>query len=167
VRPTVISHGASQKPGGRSRFRVEFDWVGTDDPSAVLSIPASLRFFRELLPGGWDELRARNRALALEGRALLLAALGGEAPAPASMLGALAAVPLPDPAPDEAPATRGLDALQARLFDEHRIEVPVFGWPASGKRLLRISAQLYNELGEYRRLAGALERLGVAAGAPR
>jgi len=125
----------------------------------VLALPAVLRFFRELLPGGWEELRARNRALALEGRAILLAALGSEAPAPVPMIGALASVVLPDPAPDELPGADGLDPLQVRLFEEHRIEVPLHSWPRPGKRLLRISAQLYNEREEYLRLAAALERL--------
>ena len=159
VRPTVISHGANQRREGRSRFRLEFDWVGTGDPSAVLALPAVLRFVRELLPGGWGELRAKNRALALEGRAILLAALGSEAPAPESMIGALASVPLPDPAPGERPGTDGLDPLQVRLWEEHRIEVPLHAWPGPGKRLIRISAQLYNEPDDYRRLAAALERL--------
>jgi isopenicillin-N epimerase len=163
VRPLVISHGANQTSPGRSRFRLEFDWMGTDDPSAVLALPAVLRFFSRLLPGGWAELRERNRALALEGRALLVAALGIEAPAPESMIGSLAAVPLPD-AGDDTPMPRGADALKARLFDEHRIELPIAAWPTPGKRLLRISAQIYNSLDQYQVLVEALGKCGVGAG---
>ena len=146
VRPLVISHGASSRRSDRSRFELEFDWVGTDDPTPFLCVPAALEFLGSLLPGGWDELRARNRALALEGRALLCEALAIEEPAPAAMLGSLASVPLPD-----SPGLRGssgagpsyLDALHVELFERHRIEVPVMTWPAPPQRLLRISAQAY------------------------
>jgi isopenicillin-N epimerase len=48
------------------------------------------------------------------------------------------------------------DPLQGRLFDAWGIEVPIMRWPAAPKRLLRISAQLYNSPEQYSRLAQAL-----------
>jgi isopenicillin-N epimerase len=159
VRPTVTSHGANRRHPTRSRYLLEFDWVGTQDPSGLLAIPAALRFFRELLPGGWQELRQRNHALALEGRQLLLRALAVEAPAPETMLGSLVSVPLPAL---DALDSEAWDPLQAELFRAHRIEVPLFSF--GGRRLLRISAQIYNERAEYQRLVDALRVLGVTAG---
>ena len=38
-----------------------------------------------------------------------------------------------------------------RLFDAWRTEVPVMSWPAVPHRLIRVSAQLYNERGQYER----------------
>ena len=159
VRPLVISHGANSPRTDRSRFRLEFDWVGTDDPSAILCVPAALRFLDGLYPGGIDELRRRNRERALQARGLLLERLAIPPPAPDSMIGSLASVPLPDAPSDELPLPRESDPLQRALFEHHRIEVPVQYWPAPPARLLRISSQAYNDLDEYRVLAAALSAL--------
>ena len=48
------------------------------------------------------------------------------------------------------------DPLQGRLFDGWGIEVPVVSWPAAPRRLVRVSAQLYNCREHYARLAEAL-----------
>jgi isopenicillin-N epimerase len=158
VRPTVISHGANTTRTDRSRFQIEFGWMGTCDPSAWLSVPESLRVIGSLLPGGWPEVMRRNRALALAGRKVLCDALGIAAPCPDELIGSLASVPIPDSADSNAPASPlYADPLQDRLRLQHRVEVPVIPWPAPPKRLLRISAQLYNSLPQYHLLAGALK----------
>jgi isopenicillin-N epimerase len=46
--------------------------------------------------------------------------------------------------------------LQDALRLKQKIEVPIISWPAPPRRLLRISAQLYNSLPQYQRLAAAL-----------
>ena len=156
VRPTVISHSMNSPRTDRSRFRLEFDWGGTDDPTAFLSVPVALRTMADLVPGGWAEIRRRNHDLVVLGRRALCGALGIEAPAPEEMLGSLASVPLP---PAEGPVTQeifAIEPMQKVLFEEHRIEVPVFLWPDAPERLLRISAQLYNSPDEYERLAAAV-----------
>jgi len=156
IRPPVISHGANSPRADRSRFQLEFDFTGTDDPTAFLCVPECLRFLGGLFPGGWDELRRRNRELALRGRTILTAALGIPAPAPESMLGTLVSLPLPAGKASARPDAFAIDPLQRALFDAHRIEVPVFPFPAPPARLVRISAQVYNEAQEYEALAAAL-----------
>src|SRR5581483_2856648 len=156
VRPTVISHGANARRTDVSRFRLEFDWVGTDDPSAYLCVPDALAYVGGLVPGGWDAVRAQNRALALQARRLLCDALEVPPPCPEEMIGALAAVPLPDGPAAAAPSAFATDPLQDALRTRFGIEVPVVPWPAPPRRLLRISAQLYNARAEYERLAAAL-----------
>lgn len=157
IRPLTISHGANSARKDRSRFLLEFGWPGTWDASAALSVPEAIRFVGSLLPGGWPEIMARNRALALAARRILCDALRIAEPCPEEFIGSLAAVPLPDAPPDAWPRLPFNEyPLQDALRAEHRIEVPVISWPASPKRWLRISAQLYNAVPQYERLATAL-----------
>ncbi len=155
VRPAILSHGANVPEFDRPRFRHEFDWQGTRDPSAWLAVPAAIETVGGLVEGGWPEVRRRNRALALEARARLAEALDVPVPAPDSMIGALAALPLED-GPAGGMSALYVDPLQERLWAEHRIEVPISPWPAPPRRVLRISAQLYNDAADYERLAAAL-----------
>ena len=162
VRPHVISHGANMPTDRRTRFRQEFDWIGTDDPSPWLCLPNCIAFLEGLMPGGSDAVRRYNHDLVVRGRQLLLSALKSEAPCPETMLGSMAAVQLPDGEPGE-PAALYVDPLQSRLWNDFRVEVPIGPWPAPPRRILRISAQAYNSLEDYEALVAALRRLGVLA----
>jgi len=157
VRPLTISHGASVTRAERSRFRLEFDWTGTSDPTAWLTVPRAIEYFASLVPGGWPALMARNHALALEARRLVCAAAGTPPPCPDDMVGSLASIVLPD-GPTRDIGWRRPDPIQRRLFDGWGIEVPVMSWPAAPRRLVRISAQLYNRLDHYTALADALSK---------
>jgi len=157
VRPLTISHGANMPRPGRSRFRVEFDWTGTSDPTAWMTVPRAIAYVGALLPGGWPAVMARNRALALEARRRLGAAAGTPAPCPDDMIGSLASVILPD-GPAAEIGWRRPDPLQRRLFEAWGIEVPVMSWPAPPRRLVRVSAQLYNTGEDFARLADALAK---------
>src|SRR5262249_2707414 len=131
--------------------------TGTSDPTAALSVPAALDFVASLVPGGWPAVMARNRALALEARAALTAALGIRPPCPDAMIGGLAALPLPDARAVTPPGTSpDGEPLQLALVERHHIQVPVSPWPAPPRRLVRVSAHLYNRIDEYRRLGAAL-----------
>jgi isopenicillin-N epimerase len=162
--PLAVSHGFNSTRTDRSRFRLLFDWGGTDDPTPYLCIPEAIRFLGSLLPGGWPALLQRNRDLALAGRALLCDVLGIPEPAPAEMIATLAAVPLPDN--EGAPPSPGSmnDPLQAILYERYRIEVPIFVYPRHPRRLVRIAAQLYNSRAQIELLARALK--DVLRGAP-
>ncbi|HXQ40134.1 MAG TPA: aminotransferase class V-fold PLP-dependent enzyme [Candidatus Udaeobacter sp.] len=143
LHPTVISHGYGQG------FEEEFAWTGTSDPSNWLALPTAIDFYRRMGDGA---IRERNRALAAEAAALLQGELGALPAAAPNMRGAMAslALPMADPAD-----CRAAEALQGRLLDRHRIEVPIF--PFAGRIWLRLSAQIYNELADYERLAQALK----------
>jgi len=186
IRPNTISHGANAlidaegeagAAGGaaRTRYRAEFDWQGTLDPTPWLAVSDALRFGGGVLPGGWPEVMARNRALTLRARTVLAAALGLEAgvPAPESMLGSMVAVPLPRDGP--LAATGGgsspldTDPLQRRLIDEHRVEVPIYPWPVPAaesagpaRRVIRVSSALHNGPDDVDRLIAGLAAIEAA-----
>jgi isopenicillin-N epimerase len=157
IRPLAISHGANSPRTDRSRFLLEFDWTGTHDPTPYLCVPEAIRHVGSLLPGGWPAVMARNRALALEARAILGRTLGNAAPAPDDMIGSLVSMPLPDGPSAVSPLAT--DPLQEALLDRFAIEVPVFPWPAPPARFIRLSCQLYNARVDYERLATALTAL--------
>ena len=147
LHPTVISHGFS------AGFHAEFDWTGTFDPTPWLCVPESLRFLGAVLPGGWPQVMAANRALALQARELLLQSMGLEAPCPEGMIGSMASLPLPQ-ARAGAPA-HGLD--HKGLHDWFRARGVETWVHANPLPLLRVSAQLYNDLNQFRLLARLLE----------
>ena len=68
--------------------------------------------------------------------------------------------------------TYPLDPLHDALFDDERIEVPVYPWPHTPadaqprRRLLRVSAQIYNDDTDYDRLAAALSARSLTAVEP-
>ncbi len=146
LHPTVISHGY------RHGFQAEFDWTGTFDPTPWLCIPEALRYMGGLLPGGWPELMSRNRALALQARDVLCNAFGIDRPAPEAMIGSMASIPLPAPEPGSPAARLDHDAL-GEWFRERGIRTWLYPHPVP---LLRLSAQLYNDPNQYRRLATLL-----------
>ncbi len=151
---SVISHGYNGGwPSDGGWLHAQFDWTGTQDPSAWLTVPEALDAVGAMHPDGWPGVRRTIHQLCLSGRRILLDALGIDPPAPDEMIGAIASVPVPAP---EDPGTGIFDPLMAALQQRHRIQVSVFTWPAPPARLLRISAHLYNDEAQYRRLAEAV-----------
>ena len=165
IRAPITSHGANDPRTDRSRFRMEFDWMGTTDPTAMLAMPAAIDWMASLDPGGWPALMAANHALALHAMQRLVGVLGVSAPGPDEMIGSMVAVTLPGIATD-ADALRLKEHLEA-----DRIEIPVVGWPVRAARtgaddppsrvLVRLSAQRYNDPSDVQRLVASLARYPV------
>ncbi|KAI8473176.1 MAG: PLP-dependent transferase [Monoraphidium minutum] len=183
LRPLVTSHGCGLG------FRGEFLWAGTTDPTPWLCVPACLAAVERL--GGFAAVAAYNHALVCAAAELLRARWGVREPA----LGArrdgggtagLAAVALPAPllAPpppdgDGAPAAagagggggggllpctpEGAQRLQRHLRAAWRVEVPVAC--VEGRLWCRVSAQVYNTLPQYEKLAEAVAQLRPPPGA--
>ena len=154
TRAAAISHGYNDGwPGSSSRFHAQFDWTGTDDPTARLSVGRALEVLDHHRHGGWFGIRSSNHELLLAGRRVVSDALRCALPAPDDMVGSIASLPVP-PLPE---GTTGIfDPLTDDLHTRWSIEVPVFTWPEAPNRLLRVSAQQYNTIDDYERLAEAL-----------
>jgi isopenicillin-N epimerase len=143
LHPTVISHDLGQG------FAAEFDRIGTRDASAWLAVPAALAFHQEL---GGPALRARNHDLAVEFGEALAARLGTGTGAPPELFGSMATVRLPG----TLPATRAAaEALKARLWEQHRIEIHAM--PFAGTLWCRVAIQAYNSFEQCPPLGDALE----------
>jgi isopenicillin-N epimerase len=149
VDPLVISHGWNA--GARStgnRLHDLFDWPGTHDPSAWLSVPTAIGTVATLHADGWPGVMRANCDLALAARRLVCYALGVEPPCPEEMIGSMAAL--------QVGGTGSAEHLRAWLRAQHGIVVPVSPWPSAAHRLVRWSAHRYNDLHDYARLADAL-----------
>jgi isopenicillin-N epimerase len=146
LHPNVISHGYAMG------FHAEFDWTGTFDPTPWLCVPEALRYIGSLLPDGWPQVMAANRALVLQARALLLQSCEIASPCPERMIGSMASIPLPPAAPGSAVHRLDCAGLHA-WFRERGVETWLYPHPVP---LLRISAQLYNDLDQFKNLASLL-----------
>jgi isopenicillin-N epimerase len=158
LQPAVISHGNNRARPGFTAFQDRFDWAGTFDLTAWLCVPEAIRWMGDLLPGGWRELRERNHHLAIQARKLLCEKLDVTAPCSEQLLGSLATIPLPDRFQTRS-ASGKIDAEQLEVYDHYGIEVPLFRFGKPERRWLRISAQIYNSIADYERLAEALKSL--------
>jgi len=151
IHPLTISHGANSPRTDKSRFQLEFDWTGTDDPTAYMCVPEAIAFMGSLLPGAWVELMQRNHQLVLKGRQILCDALKIQPPCPEEMIGSMAVVPMP-----ASLENYSYMSLHDVLFDKYVIQVQVVPWHEPPHLLVRISAQIYNTLDQYKYLAKAL-----------
>ncbi|HSH91867.1 MAG TPA: aminotransferase class V-fold PLP-dependent enzyme [Ramlibacter sp.] len=140
LHPVSISHYLGQG------FNAEFDYSGTRDNSAWLAAPAALDYLEGL---GAEAMRAHNNALADAAGRMLSEAWGSEISAAAPYRASMAAVRLPGSEGGDRTAAR---ALATRLTNEHGITLGVL--VMEGKLWIRVSAQVYNDLADYERIAG-------------
>ncbi|HEV2302689.1 MAG TPA: aminotransferase class V-fold PLP-dependent enzyme [Stellaceae bacterium] len=137
LHPVTISHDLGQG------FAAEFDYCGTRDNSPWLAVPAALDFLEAAGPGA---LRERNRALAASAGQMLSEAWRSDCAAAPEFCAAMAAVRVPGSWAESAAAR--LEVY--RILDEHRIRAGVM--LLDDGLWIRVSAQIYNELDDYRRL---------------
>ncbi|MFM9970934.1 MAG: aminotransferase class V-fold PLP-dependent enzyme [Burkholderiales bacterium] len=144
----VQSHPAVISMNWAKGFAAEFDWAGTRDPSPWLCVPAAIRFFESL---GVAAARQYMIDSARTATTFLEKEVGAGHLAPAAMFASMAALTLPRlGAGSAARATH----LHDRLIDRHGIEIPIL--LVDEMLCLRLSAQVYNDPGDFARLVAAL-----------
>ena len=149
LEPLVVSWGWESEMPGPSRFVDHHEWQGTRDPAAFLAVPTAIEFMRD---NNWDTVGASCRELR---RAAVRSICGVTGLDPLCVEGSawdwnaqMASLPLP---------TDDGEGLNARLYDEHRIEIPIVRW--KGQWLIRISIQAYNTEDDITALVQALKGL--------
>lgn len=145
IRPAVISHGLNTDWHDTSLLHRLFDWTGTFDMSAWLTVPDAIDALAATDPDGWHGVMTANHALALHARDLLCDTLGIAPPAPDDMIGAMAAVPLHNARP----------GLQDRLRDNGIVPI-VQEWGVGPSQLLRVSTHRYTTEHQLHHLADVL-----------
>ncbi|MCB9846644.1 MAG: aminotransferase class V-fold PLP-dependent enzyme [Phycisphaeraceae bacterium] len=156
-RPIALSSRASEERPWRDLFLRDFDYQGTADYTGQIAVKDAIAFMSSLMPGGLEALRRRNHQMAVEGRRRICETLGIDPVTPDDLCPSMAAIPMPAmPAPLQGKRYTFGDPIQDRLVEDHRIQVPVWNNPTTGRRWCRVSAQIYNRPEQYDRLAEAL-----------
>jgi isopenicillin-N epimerase len=153
-KPMVLSCREHEKRTDRKAYLCDFDYTGTNDYTGNLVVPVSIAHMGAQLPGGWDELRQRNHDLVVHGAGLVCEAIGIEQVVPESMIGSMVGIPLPGVCE---PGSLMGEGLWDRLYLNHGIQVPVWDLPGVHGRVMRVSGQLFNTVGDFELLAGALK----------
>ena len=144
LHPPVISWGLDQG------FTIEFDLVGTRDPSPWLASPAGFAFQEEI---GAEAIRRHNHEMAVEAGRLLGERWGTRHEPPASMVATMVTVPLPE---TFGSTYEEAGRLRDRLLFEDGVEVNVSA--RQGRLWIRVAIQIYNDLDDVNRLAEAIRR---------
>lgn len=149
IDPLIVSWGYSSTPETTtgSRFIDILQWTGTKDPTAALTVPTAIQFMQE---HNWDEVRNECHDLLRQGIEQIcnMVNMPPLYPLDSDFYGQMGIAPLP---------SSNLAVLKSRLYDEHKIEVPLIQW--QDKQFVRISVQGYNSQEDIDALVNALNVL--------
>ena len=145
--PLVVSWGSERGGATGDPYLDELEILGTDDPSAYLSIPAAIEFHRKY---NWSAVRTSCRHLVRAVKQEIESINGVRQlyPSDGELFYQMAAVELV-----------GANAVEvkAKLYDDFKVEVPVWEW--SGRTMLRVSVQGYNTAEDLQTLVSALRQI--------
>ena len=142
VRPTAISTRFGEG------FTEAFDWPGSKDFGPWLSMAEALRFQDHF---GTTRIRTYSHDLARAAAEMLSQRWHTQLGAPLAMFSAMASVALPT---NRAATELSAKRIRQQLRDDFGIEVTIT--PFAGRLWVRLSAYLYNEIGDYDRLCDAI-----------
>ena len=144
--PQTVSWGEDGEDPGPTQFLMNFQWQGTRDMSAFLSIPAAIKF---VTSSKWKKQQLISKDIILETSHELQSLLKTE---PIFIgkewIGQMVSHPLPIGTPE---------TLKHSLWKEYLIEVPIFEW--KNQKFIRVSVQCYNDRKDIKKLIYALEKL--------
>jgi isopenicillin-N epimerase len=147
VKPLVVSWGYDPvtAPNTGSRFVDLLQWTGTHDPSAYLSVPASIQFMNE---NHWDDVRHECHDLLRQAihQICSLTDMPPLYPLDSDIYHQMGIAPLP----------ASIDHIYFKnwLYDTYKIELPLIYW--QGNLFCRISVQGYNTPSDIEKLVEAM-----------
>ncbi len=143
----MSGHTGFDAYAGRSVLERRLQWQGTRDIAAFLAVPAAIAFQAR---HDWPAQRARCHAMALDLQRRVVARNGLAPVAPDEAYAQMVTIPV---------RCGDGEALRRRLFEQHRIEVPVTSH--AGHVFVRVSVQAYTTEADLAALEGALAEAGV------
>ena len=146
----ISGHTGFDAYAGRSVLERRLQWQGTRDIAAFLAVPTAIDFQAR---HGWPGQRARCHAMALDIQRRVLARNGLAPVAPDEVYAQMVTIPV------RCSGEGSGDALRRRLFERHRIEVPVT--QHGGHTFVRVSVQAYTTEADLAALEDALAEAGV------
>ncbi len=147
LEPLVVSWGwgGDEQWSYGSNLLDYLQWMGTDDPSAYLTVPAAIAFQAE---HQWSAVRQQCHTLLQQAVEEISLLTKMDSPYPDdSYYHQMAVAPLP-PISD-------LIAFKNQFYVQHRVEVPFTEW--NGRQFVRISVQGYNSAADIAALLRALK----------
>ena len=145
MKPLIYSWGKDGDDPGPTEFLQDFQWQGTRDKSAFLTIPKAIDFYHECI----QPLQKNCLQINLEAYSKFQAILGTDPlSSGVGWLGQMGSHPLPHDIPKD---------LKDVLLKKHKIEIPIFEW--NNLNLIRISIQVYNDRKDVESLMSALVSL--------
>jgi len=143
IKPPTISHGY---PYG---FLSEFLWTGTDDYTSYISLPVALYFFNSI---GTKKIMERNHNLVIEAAKKCASAWGTKLLCNENVYGSMVTIELP-----KIEFLNDGVALRNYLFSHYKIVAPIV--TVNKKFYVRISAQVFNSIEDYKPLAEAIKEI--------
>jgi len=145
IKPVVYSWGKKGDDPESSEFLQNFQWQGTRDMSAFLTVPKIIEYFFTKIEASRKKSKKLIRGSLQQFKNVLQTepiSSGNE------FLGQMISYPIP----------KNIDKdLKRILWKKYRIEIPVFEW--NNKKFIRLSIHLYNDQKDIDSLMNALRTI--------
>ena len=145
IKPVIYSWGKDGDDPERSEFLQDFQWQGTRDMSAFLTIPKVINFFKNDI----ESFQEHSKKLILNSGEQFQRVLRTD---PISrgddFLGQMISFPLPKNTNNK---------IKDILWENHNIEIPIFEW--NKEKFIRLSIHIYNDQKDIDSLMNALQSI--------
>ncbi|MDG2384865.1 MAG: aminotransferase class V-fold PLP-dependent enzyme [Pirellulaceae bacterium] len=149
IEPLIVGWGwgtEQRTVNSGNDFADYHEWLGTNDPSAYLTVPKAIEFQRQ---NSWNSVRQRCHQLAIQAVDIASQTPGLARVHSNEFFQQMALIEVTQKLDDP-------DRLKRQLF-EMKIEVPIIRW--KDRVFVRVSIAAYNTLADVQQLLKALEKL--------